>query len=177
MITANSKSPKDTETIMNELVLPNDTNNLNNLMGGRLLHWMDICSAISAQKLANTICVTAAVNNVSFKNPIKLGNVVTLKAKVVRTFKTSMEVFIEVWAEDMSRNFKYKCNEAFYTFVALDPNGRPANVPQVEPETEEEKEFFENAQLRKQLKLLMAGRKKLREMPELKAQFQAWIEE
>lgn len=170
------KHPKESETVMNELVLPNDTNYLNNLMGGRLLHWMDICAAISAQKHANMLSVTAAVNNVSFNNPIKLGNLVTLKSKVVRTFNTSMEVYIEVWSEDISRNFKFKSNDAFYTFVALDPNGHPTKVPQIEPETEEEQKFFKNALVRKQLKLLLAGRKQLSDMPELKEQFQNWID-
>src|SRR6185503_18762272 len=119
------KRPSDSLTIMNELVLPNDTNTLNNLMGGRLLHWMDICAAIAAQKHAKTIAVTAAVNNVAFNHPIKLGNVVTLHAKCVRAFNTSMEVHIEVWTQDLTKDDRVKCNEAFYTFVALDKEGNP----------------------------------------------------
>src|SRR5947207_2804113 len=111
------RRPSDSLTIMNELVLPNDTNTLQNLMGGRLLHWMDICSAMAAQKHAKTICVTAAVNNVAFSQPIKLGSVVTLHAKCVRSFNTSMEVYIEVWTQELAKE-KIKCNEAWYTFVA-----------------------------------------------------------
>ena len=129
------KRPADSLTIMNNLVLPNDTNTLDNLMGGRLLEWMDIAAAIAGQKHAHTLAVTAAVNNVSFSNPIKLGYVVTLHAKVIRTFKTSMEIHIAVWAADHSRNFIYRSNDAFYTFVALDPNGNPTHVPEVAPET------------------------------------------
>src|SRR5215218_8692463 len=103
-----SKTPSESLTIMNELVLPNDTNTLNNLMGGRLLHWMDIVSAITAQKHSNRIVVTAAVDSVSFKASIRLGDVVTLQAKVSRTFSTSMEVYIEVWAENIPVGHKYK---------------------------------------------------------------------
>ena len=87
-----AKSPKDSYVIMNELVLPNDTNTLNNLMGGRLLHWMDIAAAISGQKHCNRIVVTASVDNVSFKHPIKLGDVVTIEARVTRAFTTSVIV-------------------------------------------------------------------------------------
>lgn len=172
-----NKTPQESLTIMNELVLPNDTNTMNSLMGGRLLHWMDIAAAIAAQKHAHTLAVTASVNNVSFANPIKLGWLVTLQAKVVRAFKTSMEVHIEVWAEDLTTRFKCKCNDAFYSFVALDPNGKPTRVPGIDPKTKEEKAYFENALIRKQLKLLTANKKKLKNLPELKEQFQKWIKE
>ena len=171
------KRPQDSLTIMNNLVLPNDTNTMNNLMGGRLLQWMDIAAAIASQKHSHTLAVTAAVNNVSFSNPIKLGYVVTLQAKVIRTFKTSMEIHIAVWAADHSRNFQCRSNDAFYTFVALDPNGNPTKVPGVEPETDEEKRFHEEALMRKQLKLLMAGKKNIHETPELKQQFETWLQE
>jgi acyl-CoA hydrolase len=169
------KRPADSLTIMNNLVLPNDTNTLDNLMGGRLLEWMDIAAAIAGQKHAHTLAVTAAVNNVSFSNPIKLGYVVTLHAKVIRTFKTSMEIHIAVWAADHSRNFIYRSNDAFYTFVALDPNGNPTHVPEVAPETDEEQQFHEEALMRKQLKLLMAGKASVHQTPELKQQFEAWL--
>ncbi|HWZ34800.1 MAG TPA: acyl-CoA thioesterase, partial [Mucilaginibacter sp.] len=114
------KSPKESHTIMNELVLPNDTNTLNNLMGGRLLHWMDIAAAISAQKHCNRIVVTASVDNVSFKHSIKLGDVVTIEAKVSRAFTTSVEVRLDVWAQNIPSGTRIKSNEAYYTFVALD---------------------------------------------------------
>ena len=95
------KTPRESLTVMNELVLPNDTNTLNNLMGGRLLHWMDIAAAISAQKHCNRIVVTASVDNVSFKHSIKLGDVITIEAKISRAFTTSVEVRLDVWAENI----------------------------------------------------------------------------
>jgi acyl-CoA hydrolase len=117
------KSSKESFTIMNELVLPNDTNTLNNLMGGRLLHWMDIAAAISAQKHCNRVVVTASVDNVSFKHPIKLGDVITIEAKVSRAFTTSVEVRMDVYAENIPSGTKVKSNEAYYTFVALTKTG------------------------------------------------------
>ena len=165
------KTPKDSLTIMNEIVLPNDTNTLNNLMGGRLLHWMDIASAIAAQKHSNSIVVTAAVDSVSFKEPIKLGDVVNIKAWVTRSFKTSMEVFIEVWAENIPRGEKIKCNDAYYTFVALDSRNRPVNVPALEPKTPEEVEKFDGALRRRQLRLVLAGKIKPEDAHELKNLF------
>lgn len=166
-----TKKASESLTIMTEIVLPNDTNVLNNLRGGKLLHWMDICSAIAAQKHSINIVVTAAVDNVSFENPIKLGDVVTIKAQVSRAFKTSMEVFIEVWAENIPMKTKYKCNEAYYTFVALDYRGAPAEVPQLITETEQEKKLFDGALRRRQLRLILAGRMKPDEATELKALF------
>ncbi len=165
------KKPADSHTIMNELVLPNDTNTLNNLMGGRLLHWMDICSAIAAQKHSNRIVVTASVDNVSFKKPIKLGDVVTLESKVTRAFSSSMEVLIEVWAENIPAGKKYKCNEAFYTFVAVDQMGTPITVPELQPETDEEIKFFDGALRRRQLRFILAGRMKPDDATELKSLF------
>ncbi len=158
-------------TIMTELVLPNDTNTLNNLMGGRLLHLMDICSAIAAQKHSNRIVVTASVDNVSFRHPIKLGDVVTLEAKVTRAFNSSMEVHIVVHAENVPAGNKYKCNEAFYTFVAVDQLGNPITVPELEPETDEEKKLFEGAIRRRQVRLVLGGKMKPEDAEELRALF------
>lgn len=168
---SNHKTPSDSYTVMNELVLPNDTNTLNNLMGGRLLHWMDIVSAITAQKHSNRIVVTASVDSVSFNEGIALGDVVTLTAKVSRAFKTSMEVFIEVWCENIPKGRRVKCNEAYYTFVAVDGNGRPINVPDLVPETEDEKARFDGALRRRQLRLILAGRMKPDDATELRALF------
>ena len=128
--------------IMTELVLPNDTNTFGNLMGGRLMYWMDIAAAFSATKHCGAPVVTASVDNISFTNPIKLGNVVHIEAKVTRAFNTSMEVHMNVWGEDIIHQYQYKSNEAYYTFVALDPNGKPRPVPEMEPETEDEKNFL-----------------------------------
>lgn len=147
-------------TIKSELLLPNDTNTLNTLMGGRLMHWMDIVAGISAQKHSNAVVVTAAVDNISFKNPIHLGQVITLEAKVTRSFNTSMEVYIRVWAEDMRKGGKIESNTAFFTFVALDDTGKPRKVPIVIPETEEEKMLFEGALIRREERLKVARRDK-----------------
>jgi acyl-CoA hydrolase len=167
-----SKKPHESEVIMTEMVLPNDTNTLNNLMGGRLLHWMDICAAISAQRHSNRIVVTASVDNVSFTEPIRLGNIVTMKAKVTRSFNSSMEVFLEVWAEDIPAGQRISTNRAFYTFVAVDQNGRPIEVPPLEAESDEEKELYISALRRRQLRLVLAGRMNPSEATELKALFE-----
>src|SRR3984957_21300520 len=123
-----AKTAKESLIIMTELVLPNDTNVYGNLMGGRLMYWMDIAAALSASKHCNAPVVTASVDNISFENPIGLGNVVHIEAGVSRAFNTSMEVHLKVWGEDMAQQFKYKSNEAYYTFVALDANKKPRPV-------------------------------------------------
>ena len=167
----NQKFAKDSVTIMTEMVLPNDTNTLHNLMGGRLMHWMDIVAAIAAQKHCNRIVVTASVDNISFKEPINLGNVVTLRSQVTRAFNSSMEVFIEVTAEDIPASKKIMTHRAFFTFVAVDQNGKPIEIPQVVPETAEEIELFEGALRRRQLRLVLAQRMKPEEAVELRAIF------
>ena len=167
-----AKTPQQSEVTMTEMVLPNDTNTLNNLMGGRLLHWMDICAAIAAQKHSNRIVVTASVDNVSFTEPIRLGNIVTMTAKVTRSFNSSMEVFLEVWAEDIPAGLRVSTNRAFYTFVAVDQNGRPIEVPPLLPETEADEELFVSALRRRQLRLVLAGRMKPSEAVELRALFE-----
>ena len=165
------KTPKESRAILTEIVLPNDTNNLNNLMGGRLLHWMDIASAITAHRHCNRTCVTASVNNVSFEHPIPRGSIVTLEANISRAFTSSMEVFIDVWIEDRLSGTKTKCNEAIYTFVAVDAMGKPIRVPEVSPETDLEKNRFESALRRRQLSLILANRMTPDEATELKALF------
>ncbi|MBC8151442.1 MAG: acyl-CoA thioesterase [Bacteroidetes bacterium] len=165
------KLASESITVMTEMVLPNDTNTLNNLMGGRLLHFMDIAAAIAAQKHSNRIVVTASVDNVSFAEPIKLGNIVTMKAQVTRAFNSSMEVFIEVWAEDIPAGLRVSTNSAFYTFVAVDQSGRPIEVPGVIPETDDERERFASALRRRQLRLVLAGRMTPAEATELRALF------
>jgi acyl-CoA hydrolase len=165
------KNAKDSEIIMTEVVLPNDTNTFGNLMGGRLMYWMDIAAALAAAKHCNTSVVTASVDNISFENPIKLGNVVHISAKLSRSFRTSMEVHLKVWGEDLTQQYKYKSNEAYYTFVALDPNRKPCPVPTVIPHTEEEKRLFEGALRRRQLRLILGGKMKPQDADELKALF------
>lgn len=165
------KFPRESSVSMTELVLPNDTNTFNNLMGGRLMHWMDIVSAIAAQKHSNHVVVTASVDNISFKSPIQLGNVVTLKAKVTRSFNTSMEVKIDVEAEDVPSDKSIDSNSAYFTFVALDKDGHPTPVPEVEPETEDEKLQFDGALRRRQLRLILSGRMSPNDATELKSLF------
>lgn len=166
-----AKPAKTSFTVMNELVLPNDTNPLNSLMGGRLLHWMDIAAAISAQKHCNLIVVTASVDTVSFKHPIKLGDVITIEAKVTRSFYTSMEVRLDVWAENIPSGTRIKSNEAYYTFVAVNQDGKTIPVPEVQPETEEEQALFDGALRRRQLRLILAGKMQPHDATELKALF------
>jgi len=168
-----SKFPEESLTIMNELVLPNDTNPLHNLMGGRLLHWMDIAAAISAQKHCNRVVVKVSVDNVSFKQPIKLGDVITIQAKVTRSFNTSVEVKLVVWAQNFPSNTRVKSNEAYYTFVALDADGQTVSVPPLEPQTDEEKLLFGGALQRRQLRLILGGKMHPDEATELKALFLA----
>ena len=165
------RKPADSFTMMTEIVLPNDTNVYGNLMGGRLMYWMDIAAAIAAQRHSNAPVVTASVDNISFENPIKLGNTVHIEAFVSRAFNTSMEVHLRVWGEDFTQQYKYKSNEAYYTFVALDPNRKPRPVPQLEPQTEDEKKIFDGALRRRQLRLILGGKMKPDDALELKALF------
>jgi acyl-CoA hydrolase len=165
------RKPAISFTMMTEIVLPNDTNVFGNLMGGRLMYWMDIAAAIAAQKHCNRPVVTASVDNISFENPIRLGNTVHIEAKVTRSFRTSMEVHLKVWGEDLTQQFKYKSNEAYYTFVALAPDLKPMPVPETIPETEEEKKLFDGALRRRQLRLILGGKMKPDEAFELKALF------
>ena len=167
----NSKKPSESRTVQTEIVLPNDTNNLNNLMGGRLLHWMDIAAAVCAQRHCGRTCVTAAVNNVSFGHPIPRASIVTLEANISRSFSSSMEVIIDVWTEDTQSGANTKCNEAIYTFVAVDNMGNPVKVPEVTPESKIETSRFDAALRRRQLSLILGGKMKAEDATELKALF------
>jgi len=156
---------------MTDLVLPSETNPLNNLFGGELLARMDRAASITARRHSRRICVTASVNHVAFNRSVPLGSVVTVEASISRTFRTSMEIFIDVWMEDRFSGERTKANEAIYTFVAVDDTGLPTEVPPIEPETELEKQRFEAALRRKQLSLVLAGKMKPQEATELKALF------
>ena len=166
-----SKTAKETLSITTIIVLPNDTNTQGNLFGGQLLAWMDVISSVAAHRHCKRVVVTAAVNNVSFQKPIRHASIVTLEAKVSRAFSTSMEIIVDVFVEDQITGEREKCNEAIYTFVAVDQNGAPINVPELIPETEEEKKRFEGALRRKQLSLILAGKLKASEATELKKLF------
>jgi acyl-CoA hydrolase len=165
------KKASESLVIMTELVLPNDTNTFGNLMGGRLMYWMDIAAALSAMKHCGAPVVTASVDNISFQNPIKLGNVVHIEAKVTRAFNSSMEVHLQVWGEDVLHQYKYKSNEAYFTFVALDPNGKPRPINSMTPETQAELKLFDGALRRRQVRLILGGKLKPEDADELKALF------
>lgn len=165
------KTAKETLAITTKLVLPNDTNTLGNLFGGELLAWMDVISSISAHRHCKRVVVTAAVNNVSFQHPIEQASIVTLEAKVSRAFTSSMEIFVDVFVEDNVTGVRVKCNEAIYTFVAVDQNGGPIAVPELIPETALEKQRYDGALRRKQLSLILAGKMKPDDAKELKKLF------
>jgi acyl-CoA hydrolase len=167
----NKRKASESLIVMTELVLPNDTNTHGNLMGGRLMYWMDIAAALSAMKHCGTPVVTASVDNISFEAPIILGNVVHIEARVSRAFNTSMEVHLKVWGEDAIHQNKYKSNEAYYTFVALDPKGKPTPVPELVTETDEEKKLFEGALRRRQVRLILGGKMQPKDATELRALF------
>jgi acyl-CoA hydrolase len=167
----NPKHPSESLTILTDMVLPSETNPLNNLFGGELLARMDRAASIAARRHSRRITVTASVNHVAFNKSIPLGSVVTVEAKVSRAFTSSMEIYIDVWIEDRESGIKTKANEAIYTFVAVDDMGSPVPVPPIEPQTELEKTRFDAALRRKQLSLVLAGKMKPDEATELKALF------
>ncbi|MGJ8743419.1 acyl-CoA thioesterase [Polaribacter sp.] len=165
------KTPKDSITTLTDLVLPGETNYLDNLFGGELLARMDRACSIAARRHSRRIVVTASVNHVAFNKAIPVGSVVTIEAKVSRAFKTSMEIYVDVWIEDRQSRFRTKVNEGIYTLVAVDETGKPTMIPQIKPETELEIERFEGALRRKQLSLVLAGKLQPNEATELKALF------
>ncbi|TDP59985.1 acyl-CoA hydrolase [Flavobacterium dankookense] len=165
------KHPSESLTILTDLVLPSETNPLNNLFGGELLARMDRAASIAARRHSRRITVTASVNHVAFNKSIPLGSVVTVEAKVSRAFTSSMEIYLDVWIEDRESGIRTKANEAIYTFVAVNETGNPVPVPQLIPETEEEKARFDAALRRKQLSLVLAGKMNPHDATELKALF------
>ena len=167
----NPKHPSESLTILTDLVLPGETNPLNNLFGGELLARMDRAASIAARRHSRRITVTASVNHVAFNRAIPLGSVVTVEAKVSRAFTSSMEIFLDVWIEDRESGIRTKANEAIYTFVAVDESGNPVPVPPIDPQTDEEKLRFDAALRRKQLSLVLAGKMKAHDATELKALF------
>jgi acyl-CoA hydrolase len=165
------KTSKESLTILTDIVLPGETNPLGNLFGGELLARMDRACSISARRHSRRIVVTASVNHVAFNKAIRLGSVVTIEAKVSRAFKSSMEVYVDVWIEDRKSQEKTKVNEGIYTFVAVDTTATPVTIPQIKPESEIEKQRYEGALRRKQLSLILSGKMKPSEATELKALF------
>ena len=166
-----ARKAQDSFTTMNELVLPNDTNTFGDLMGGKLMYWMDIAAYFSAAKHCNSACMTASVDNLSFKSSIKLGNVICIEAIVSRAFNTSMEIHLKVWNQNIIAQTRVLSNEAYFTFVALDDKKLPISVPGIIAETEEEKKYYASALRRRQLRLILAGKMKPDDATELKALF------
>ena len=166
-----SKTPNDSLTIMTDLVLPGETNPLDNLFGGELLARMDRASSIAARRHCNRITVTASVNHVVFSKAVPVGSVLSIEAKVSRAFRSSMEIFVDVWMEDRESGSRTKVNEGIYTFVAVDPTGSPVKVPQIVPQTELEKERYDGALRRKQLSLVLSKKMDPKDATELMALF------
>jgi len=166
-----AKTSNASLTVLTDLVLPGDTNYLDNLFGGELLARMDRACSIAARRHSSRIVVTASVNHVAFNKSVPVGSVVTIEAKVSRAFNSSMEVYVDVWIEDRQSGKRTKVNEGIYTFVAVDETGKPVQIPGLIPETDLEKERFDGALRRKQLSLVLAGKIKPNEATELKALF------
>lgn len=166
------KKVSESLTIMTNIVLPNETNSLRNLFGGELLAKMDRCAAIAAARHCARRVVTASVNHVSFNHPIPEGGIVILEAKVSRAFSTSMEIYVDVWLDDPIANKKIHTNEGIYTFVAVDEYNKPVPIPQMEPETDLEKERYAAAFRRRELSLILSGRMTPKDSVELKKLFQ-----
>jgi len=148
-----AKKISDTKVVMTELVLPHHTNQLGNLLGGQLMHWIDICAALSAAKHSHRVCVTASVDRIDFHHPIKLGDAVNLIACVNRVFKSSMEVGVEVYAQSFKKGTKVHSNSAYLTFVSVDEEGMPVKTEEAVPETEDEIRRYEEALERRQNRL------------------------
>jgi len=156
---ARAKQVSSSETIMTEMIMPNDTNPLGDLMGGNLLRWMDVSAAVCAAKHCESHVVTASVDHVSFTQPIKVGEVITIKSVVTRAFTSSVEVFVEVYSADIRGMNARLCNHAYLTFVALNKETRKkVSVPKVLPLTGEEQKQYDSALRRRELRLILSGR-------------------
>ncbi len=165
----NPKRVDLSKTVITQMVMPNDGNPMGNLMGGNLLRWMDIAGGICAGKHCEAHVVTASVDHVSFQRPISIGDIVTIEATVTRAFRTSVEIFCEVFAADIKGHNSRKCNQSYYTFVALDEQGKPVPVPPVLPLTEIEQQRYESAPRRREVRLVLSGRMKPQDAEGLKA--------
>lgn len=167
------KKVSESHTTMTQMVMPNDTNPMGNLMGGNLLRWMDIASAISAGKHCEAHVVTASVDHVSFEKPIRMGEIVTLEASVTRAFRTSVEVIVEVFAANIKGHEPRRCNHAYYTFVGLDEeNGSPTPVPALLPLNEIEQQRYDSATRRREMRLILSGRMKPEDASSIRALFE-----
>lgn len=153
MARASLRTVRESQVEMTEMVLPNDTNRLGNLLGGRLMHLIDIAAAIAASRHTNRVCVTASVDELNFLHPIKQGEVLILQASVNRVFHTSLEVGVRITKENLLTGEKKHANSAYLTFVAIDDDGKPVVAPPIKPVTKEEKRRYADAGRRRQLRL------------------------
>ncbi len=166
------KKVSESKTVMTELIMPNDTNPMSHLMGGYLMRWMDIVCAICAGKHCEAHVVTAAVDHISFQSPIFLGDVITLEASVTRAFNTSVEIYVQVFANDIKGQQPRRCNHAYFTFVALDDKKKnPVPIPHVLPLSSEEQQLYEGAARRRELRLILSGRIKAKDATLLRQYF------
>ncbi len=151
----NDQQKKISESVitMTELVLPNNTNQLGKLLGGQLMHWIDICAALCSAKHSQRVCVTASVDRIDFHHSINVGDAVTLVASINRVFNTSMEVGVKVFSESFRVGKKIHTNTAYLTFVSLDDEGKPVKAAQAVPESEDEKRRYEEALQRREARL------------------------
>ena len=167
------KKVSESKTIMTEMIMPNDTNPLGNLMGGNLLRWMDVVGGICAGKHCEAHTVTASIDHVSFHKPIHVGDVITLEATVTRAFNTSVEIYVEVFAANVKGFENRRSNHAYFTFVALDDvNRKPIAVPKVIPLTRDEESLYESAMRRRELRLVLSGRMQPSNATKLKELFE-----
>lgn len=167
-----TKSVAVSETVMTEMIMPNDTNPLGDLMGGNLLRWMDVCAAVCAGKHCENHVVTASVDHVNFTQAIKVGDVITIKSRPTRAFNTSCEVIVEVYSADVRGHNARLCNTAYLTFVAVDLETRQTQrVPKVHPVTSEEQRHYDGALRRRELRLVLSGRMKPEDAVHLKSIF------
>jgi acyl-CoA hydrolase len=142
------KTVKNTHVIMHELILPNDTNLLGNVLGGRVMHLMDMCAAMSAYKHARTAVVTASLDRLDFLAPAKMGEIMILKSSVNYTGKSSMEVGVRIESENPKTGDIYHTSSAYLTFVSLNENGKPKRVDNINPENNNEIRRFNEGKIR-----------------------------
>jgi len=152
------KGVAESTTDMVEVVLPNDANPLGNLLGGKVMHLIDIAGAVTAHRHARAQVVTVAVDNLDFRYPIRVGELVVLRAHLTRAFRTSMEVEVRVYREDPLTGAREQTNSAFVSYVALDAAGKPQPVPPLVPRTREEKRRYREALERRRERLALAAR-------------------
>lgn len=144
----------DSRVEMTEIVMPNDANPLGNVMGGRVMHWVDVCAAVCAGRHARTPVVTASVDQIDFKRPVKIGGVLVLFASINYAGRTSMEIGVKVWCEDRATGARSHVASAYLTFVSLDPDtGRPRPVPPLILETEDDRRRHAQADARRRARL------------------------